>query len=398
MKTTNTPDRKMKIKQLLKYQSLALVTSLAVFAALWAMPGTALGQAPTPPPGDLFVSVNLAGSVNNGGCKIYQYTPAGPPPTVFAPNLAAPRGLAFDSAGNLFVATENFDGVNFQGKILKIAADGTVNCFFPTATVCDPTAPAAGFPPNFFPQALAIDNAGNVFVSGSDVNAPNAGAIYEVSPDGNIVLPAPFFGSSPSYPLHSNNTVGLAFDSAGNLFVAANVEQTVYKFPFDTTHGLSSTPTPFVSGAPPFQSGEGPSALTFDASGNLFVSSLFTDSSGEILKFTQNLDGTVSKSIFATGLTNAPKGLAFDSAGNLFLAETGDPGPGDILEFTPCASGCGSVGNIVPASGFSVSYFDQGSVTGDFTGPPPITLYSIVVRNGSLSRPDRTQPHPQARP
>jgi hypothetical protein len=332
-----------------KFTLIVAVLVLAVSA------GALIPKSAYAAPGDLFATNNLGGSGHDGGCSIYQYTPSGPPPSTFGSfgcnfasncGLAAPRGLAFDnnSPPNLFVATENFDGTNFQGRILKVASDGTPSTF------------TSAFPSNFFLQELAIDGAGDVFVSGSDVNT-GVGTIYEVSPDGSTVTM--FFGSSPSYPFHTNNTVGLAFDSAGNLFVAANVEQTVYKF-LSTGGVLSSTPTTFVSGAPPFQSGEGPSALTFDASGNLFVSSIFTDSSGEILKFTP--DGalyqptpTGTPGVFATGLTNFPKGLAFDSAGNLFVAETGASGPGDILEFR--------------APGFSVSTFDDGSSPPNHFGP-----------------------------
>jgi hypothetical protein len=330
---------------------LNILTLLTVCIALWVMPETAHGQFQS---GDLFVSVNLRVNGSNNG-PIYQYTPAGPPPTVFAPNLSFPfpRGLAFDSAGNLFVATENFDGVTFQGTILKIASDGTL------------ISSTSAFPSNFFLQALAINNAGNVFVSGGYVNPPTYtdtdAAIYEVSPDFSTP-PTIFFPTvppDPLYPLHSNNTVGLAFDSAGNLFVAANVEQTVYKF-LSTGGVLSSTPTIFVSGAPPFQSGEGPSALTFDASGNLFVSSIFTDASGEILEFTPAgapypATPTGTPGVFAT-LINFPKGLAFDRAGNLFVAETGASTSGDILKFT--------------APGFSVSTFDDGTSPPDHFGTP----------------------------
>jgi len=348
MKTTNTPDRKMKIKQLLKYQSLALVTSLAVFAALWAMPGTASAQVQS---GELFASVNLGGSGNDGGCLIYQYTPSGPPPSPFGSfgcnfaskcGLAAPRGLAFDnnSPPNLFVATLNFDGTNFQGRILKVTSDGTPSTF------------TSAFPSNFFLQELAIDGAGHVFVSGGDLNT-GVGTIYEVSPDGSTVTL--FFGG-PSYPnFHSfGNTAGLAFDSAGDLFVGANAEQTVYEF-LSTGGVLSNTPTIFVGPGAPFQSNEGPGGLTFDASGNLFVATQnFSTQNGQILKFTPDKapyqpTPTGTPGVFAAGLTNAPKGLAFDSAGNLFLAETGalPSTPGDILEFA--------------APGFSVSTFDDGS-------------------------------------
>ena len=64
--------------------------------------------------------------------------------------------------------------------------------------------------------------------------------------------------------------------------------------------------------------------LAFDSAGNLFEADV---NSGNIYEFTP--DGT--RSTFASGL-NGPFGLAFDSAGNLFEA---DEVSGNIYEFTP---------------------------------------------------------------
>src|SRR5437868_69874 len=86
----------MKIKQLLKYQSLALVTALGVFAALWATPGTARGQ--------MFATVNAQPYINDSGL-IYQYDATGNYTTFLDNSAPHPRGLAFDSHGNLYVAT-----------------------------------------------------------------------------------------------------------------------------------------------------------------------------------------------------------------------------------------------------------------------------------------------------
>lgn len=80
--------------------------------ALWAMPGTTFGQVLS---GNLFASLN--GPTCGLGCaSIYEYTPQyiyipGEPPTgslpssVVASTLYSPRGLVFDNAGNLFVAS-----------------------------------------------------------------------------------------------------------------------------------------------------------------------------------------------------------------------------------------------------------------------------------------------------
>jgi hypothetical protein len=104
--------------------------------------------------------------------------------------------------------------------------------------------------------------------------------------------------------------VGLAFDSAGNLFEANFTGGTIYKF---TSGGVQSL---FASGL------VNPVGLAFNSGGNLFESD---SHSGHIYEFTS---GGV-RSTFASGL-NVPYGLAFDSAGNLF---EGDLNSGNIYEF-----------------------------------------------------------------
>jgi hypothetical protein len=303
---------------------LALVTGLAVFAALWAIPQIARGQVVG---GDLFATVNLGGTFNNGVSPIYQYDsqyvpPAGTP-GIFASALDTPRGLAFDSAGNLLVDNNytvdaSVDPPLIQGTVLKFTPDGLMSTF------------ATGFPLGFFLSGLATDSAGDLFVTAGplpDSNNPNPPAtIYKITLDGTLSLFAPLPGQVAG--------TGLACDSIGNLYVATGDDTggKILKFASDGTSTTFIGPTDF-----PNTGGLGPSGLAFDASGNLFVSTVNgNDSTGDIRKF--GPDGMEITPRFATGLTKAPRGLAFDGAGNLFLAELGIPGSattGDILEFTP---------------------------------------------------------------
>src|SRR5207253_842265 len=146
---------------------------------------------------DLFASDNIGGY--RGGSEILRYTPAGIKST-FASNLHQPRGLAFDSAGNLFVATNTPDDSDIiHGTIFKITPDGLMSTF------------ASGFL-NYFLAGLVIDSGGNVFVVGGGPDfylSPST--IYKVTP-GGIVSAFGFFPGQPS---------GLVFDSTGNLFAAA---------------------------------------------------------------------------------------------------------------------------------------------------------------------------------
>src|SRR6266480_1178605 len=106
---------------------------------------------------------------------------------------------------------------------------------------------------------------------------------------------------------------GLAFDTAGNLFVADFAKRSVFKY---TPDGTKST---FVAGL------KGPIGLCFDSKGNLFVSDeAATTFKGSILKFTP--EGKRSR--FATGISSV--GMAFDRSGNLFVSEENS-----IFKFSP---------------------------------------------------------------
>jgi len=257
-------------------------------------------------PGDLFASINGRSTINggtvNGAGSILEYTAAGVPST-FASGLDAPRGVVFDGAGNLYVSITTFTNPNFQATILKISPGGTQSVF------------ATGFPANFFFEDLAIDSAGNVFADAANLNDSNlASTIFEITPAGTQST----FGSVPGQSL------GIAFDAAGNLYAADNVDGIIYKFTPDGTR------TAFI-GAAAFTS-VAPLGLVFDKFGNLFVAAEGNPGNDSILEFAP--DGT--KTTFATGLAQLPRGLAIDDAGNLFVAETGRTNfQGDIVKITP---------------------------------------------------------------
>ena len=256
---------------------------------------------------------NLYVSAQTPGTGLYhhsilQFTPSGEQST-YASKLSFPRGLAFDSLGNLFAAETLAPAGDVEvGKVLKFNLNNK--------------ATTLGSAAQFFFEGLAIDIAGNVYVMGGDVRSPvGASTIFKFTPSGERII----FGSVPGQGW------GLAFDSAGNLYAADGGDQTIYKFTPD------GTPTVFV-GPDAFAPGESPVGLAFDSSGNLFVSiETFTDPGADSIVYF-SLTGV--KSLFASGLTT-PRGLAFDSDGNLFVAEAGVPEifpSGDILEF-PTAGG-----------------------------------------------------------
>jgi DNA-binding beta-propeller fold protein YncE len=250
-------------------------------------------------PGDLFASID--GASGNSAGFIYKYTTTGVESTV-ASGLSRPRGLAFDSAGNLFVATNFCDDATWcHPTILKITPGGAQNVF-------------ATIPDSFFAQGVAIDRSDNLFVMA--ITWSNTGSIiYKLTPRGGRRS----FGFVPGHGF------GLAFESAGNLFAADVTDQSIYKFTPDGKRSIFVGPEAFTNPE------TGPIGMAFDHFGNLFVSTaVFPYTDDGILKFTPR--GV--KSTFASGLPN-PRGLVFDSAGKLFVAQIPLSASGDILRFRP---------------------------------------------------------------
>jgi len=254
---------------------------------------------------------------------ILEFTPSGTQST-YASGLLFPRGLAFDSIGNLFAAETVQPDDHSTGRVLRFNLRNKVS-----------TAGSAAY---FFFEGLAVDIAGNAYVMASDDRSTTeAGTIFKFTPDGERIVFGSVPGTTPGNEPQPN--WGLAFDSAGNLYAADGGAQTIYKF------APNGTRTVFV-GPSAFAEGEYPVGLAFDSSGNLFVSiETFSDPGADSIVY---FSPTGVKSTFATGLTT-PRGLAFDTSGNLFVAEAGVPEipGGDILKFPP-----GGGSHTVFASGF----------------------------------------------
>jgi DNA-binding beta-propeller fold protein YncE len=233
---------------------------------------------------NLFRSDGLRGSWYNPG-NIYELTPCGATGCVVqrlvASGLNGPEGLAFNSAGILYVADEG------SGNIYEFKPNGVRGTFTSGLTS---------------PVGLAFDRVGNLFVTDE-----GSGNIYEFKPNGVRGT----FASGLSGPR------GLAFDSAGNLYVACFGSGNIYEF---KPNGVRGT---FASGL------SYPYALAFDSAGNLFVTVWGNSSSrngGYIYKYTW--DGL--RSTFAE--LGAPLGLAFNSAGILYVA---DENSGNIYKYKP---------------------------------------------------------------
>ena len=266
--------------------------------------------------GNLFVANSGYHSFNS---TIEEFDSAGVG-TVFAgyPQANGATGLAFDNAGNLYVAD------NGDGTIRKFNSSGVG------------TVVASGV---YNPWSLACDNMGNlcVSISGNTIEKFNSSGV----------------GTSFAYLGANSLYAYLAFDSAGNLYVANQNNNIIQKF------DSSGIGTVFASSGLSY-----PSGLAFDSAGYLYVANTGT---GTIEKFDSSGVGT----LFASSGLSYPTGLAFDTAGNLYAANYYN---NTIEEFN--SSGVGTV--------FASSGLDDPMAIAFQPVPEPTTLALLATGVGTL--------------
>ncbi len=242
-----------------------------------------------------------------------------------AASFSDPRGIAIDSAGNVYVA-DPYDKV-----IRKITSAGVVSTFAGTGVegYLDGPALQAKFT---YPYGLAIDASDNLYVSEAG-GASSFSGIRKISPAGQVTT---FAGSTLQgfkdgigALAKFSGPLFIAADALGNLYVGDAGNNAIRKI---STAGAVSTLA--GSGLALFNNGIGTAAsfsnpwgVAVDSSQTVFVSDAFNSvirkisSSGQVTTFAGNrvaghLDGLATSANF-----NLPSGIAVNSAGVVYVVE-----------------------------------------------------------------------------
>lgn len=178
----------------------------------------------------------VASGVVNEVPGLYKYSASGA--TLLA--KVFPRAVVYDKQGVLYFAT--------QFQVGKIAADGTVTILAGHdqgaemfVRWADGTGDAAYFAGL---AGIAVDKDGNVFVSESKFFSKpetfSSGAIRKITPAGVVTTVAgamitPGYVDGPGTSARFNNPGGLAFDAAGNLYIADTGNNAIRKMAPDGT-------------------------------------------------------------------------------------------------------------------------------------------------------------------
>jgi sugar lactone lactonase YvrE len=258
-------------------------------------------------------------------------------------------GMAIDASGNIFVADAP------SNAIRKVTPAGAVTTFAGGALLpglVDGQGTAARFA---YPTGVAVDGAGNIYVSDSGNNAIRkispAGAVTTLAgggkgvfiPGTNILDPGYYDNSGSADGTGRNASFdmpsGVAVDGAGNVFVADTFNNEIRKV---TPGGVVST----VAGSPLYESFTnndgvgadarfyGPIGVATDPNGNLIVadtdnSSIRRVTPGGVVTtvagpriYSAGNDTGAKDGPAADALFRYPAGIACDSAGNIFVGDT----------------------------------------------------------------------------
>jgi uncharacterized repeat protein (TIGR03803 family) len=255
-------------------------------------------------------------------------------------------GLIFDQSGKLYGTTGEGGNRNGAGVVFQLTKSG--------GTWIEKVLWAPGGKDGYYPSALAIDSAGNLFGTNEEGGASKgAGTIFEILRRNGKAQVLYTFPVKPSglAPYGDYPYGGVVLDASGNLYGTtggggSGQSGTIFELSssssLDVLHTFASAP----GGIDPSGS------LIADSAGNLYgtTGAGGPHNSGTVFEISPGADGQwVAEQLYAfTGASDGgyPTGsLTMDSSGNLYGA-TFDGGTRTPL----CTDGCGTLFELTPVS------------------------------------------------
>jgi sugar lactone lactonase YvrE len=242
-------------------------------------------------------------------------------------DIGNPYAVAADGAGGFYFS------LSYQNRIYKVAADGSIKpaAGIGTSGFSGDGGPATAAQLNR-PKGIAVDSAGNLYIVDSENNRVRkvspAGIISTVAGNGTKGFSS---DSGLATVAQLNSPHSVAVDSAGNLYIldAGQIRKVV---PAGTIGTVAKYGPPFGAGRrlETMTQLKSPRGVAVDSAGNLYLADfnriLKMTPAGIIStvagKETQGFSGDNGRAIAAQ--LSYPVGVAVDSADNLFIADAGN--------------------------------------------------------------------------
>jgi len=232
--------------------------------------------------------------------------------------LHGPTSIALDSKGNLYIAEEFESSVReVTGNIITTIAGGGMFGL-----------PGVGGVTLMYPQGVAVDAADNLYIADT-----GDGRVLELS-NGNFTIVAGngYCCLTTALSLTLSNPRYIAIDASGALYISDDTDNVVAKVAKGVISVVAGTGEPGYDGtgfgALAVQL-NGPQGIAFDGAGDLFIA----DSGNYRIR---KVSGGITYTIAGNGVTgfsgdnglattaelNSPAAVAVDSAGNIYIADT----------------------------------------------------------------------------
>jgi len=254
---------------------------------------------------------------------------SGPPSNVqaTAAPLAAPAQIAYDAAGNLYIADLNDNvirKVDLAGIVTTVAGTGEQGFAGdggpPTSALLDS------------PAGVAVDAAGTIYIADTHnqrIRKVSNGTISTIAGTGT----AGFSGDNgPAGAAQLSNPTALAVDATGNLYIADTDNHRIRKISGTTITTVAGNGEQGFSGDGAAATAAGidsPNGVAVDAAGNIYIADTHNQRVREVINGTiKTIAGNGTKAYGGDGgpstgaLLARPRGLSVDAQGNIYVADS----------------------------------------------------------------------------
>ncbi len=250
-----------------------------------------------------------------------------------AAEFASPFGVALDSSGAIYVADQVNQRIRkiASGTVSTVAGNG-VNSYVGDGGAATKASLS-------YPQGVIVDSSGNIYIADT-----NNYVIRKVTTSGTISTIAGqqssgngnFYGGDggPGTAAYLSHPVGMAFDAAGNLYIADSSNNVIRML---TPGGTISTVAGnnlagFAGDGGPATAARinNPDGVAVDRNGNLYIADGGNNRIRMVSASTHNISTVAGSALSGfsgdggpatSARLNTPRGVAVDSAGNLYIAD-----------------------------------------------------------------------------